>query len=126
MSSFTTPLRVEVLKEGSGGRVNAAVLTPFEFYSDLIDGDVVVPVDFVTDFASIPRPLWIIAAPLGRHAKAAVVHDFTYLTQPCSRKVSDDMFYEGMRVLGVGKTLAFCIWASVRLFGWKTWKGYAK
>jgi len=124
MSSFTTPLRVEVLNEGVGGRVNASILTPFEFYSNLIEDDVVVPVDFITDFASIPRLFWTFAPPMGGHAKAAVVHDFTYLTQPCTRKVSDDMFYEGMRVLGVSKFKAFVIWGAVRLFGWKVWKDY--
>ena len=36
---------------------------------------------FMTDFASIPRPLWSILPQWGRYGNAAVVHDFGYWTQ---------------------------------------------
>lgn len=33
---------------------------------------------FVTDFASVPRPLWWWIAPWGRHGRAAIIHDYLY------------------------------------------------
>jgi hypothetical protein len=42
---------------------------------------IIVPRGFVTDLASIPRPLWSWLPPDGPWAKAAVIHDFLYYTQ---------------------------------------------
>lgn len=122
MSSFTTPLRVEILNDlDKGGRIRACVLSPFEFYSDH-GATVIVPVGFVTNFASVPRALWGIAPPFGPWAKSAVVHDFLYLTQPCDRATADLMFLEGMDVLNVDRKLSRSIWGAVRLFGGPTWQ----
>lgn len=45
------------------------------------DKPIIVPRGFVTDLASIPRPLWSWLPPDGPWAKAAVIHDFLYYTQ---------------------------------------------
>jgi hypothetical protein len=45
------------------------------------DKPIIVPRGFVTDLASIPRPLWSWLPPDGPWAKAAVIHDFLYFTQ---------------------------------------------
>lgn len=42
---------------------------------------IIVPRGFVTDLASIPRPLWSWLPPDGPWAKAAVIHDYLYYTQ---------------------------------------------
>jgi hypothetical protein len=39
-------------------------------------GTYTVPVGYVTDFASVPRPLWILFPQSGRWDTAAVVHDW--------------------------------------------------
>jgi Protein of unknown function (DUF1353) len=50
---------------------------------------IVVPKGFVTDFASIPRPLWSLGlSPHGQYSRAAVIHDFLYWAQGCSRTQS--------------------------------------
>lgn len=71
MSSFTTPLRFELL----GGRL-FALTDPFEYHVGAYPGGTVirVPKGFVTDLASIPRALWSVFPPDGDYAKAAVVH----------------------------------------------------
>src|SRR5262245_61834039 len=47
---------------------------------------IVVPKGFVTDFASIPQALWSLGlSPHGQYSRAAVIHDFLYWTQGCSR-----------------------------------------
>jgi hypothetical protein len=39
------------------------------------------PAGFVTDLASIPRPIWSFFPPDGPWVKGAIVHDFLYYTQ---------------------------------------------
>jgi hypothetical protein len=48
-----------------------------------------VPAGFVTDFASIPRVLWEILPPQGRYSSSAVMHDYLYWTQLCSKDEAD-------------------------------------
>lgn len=50
---------------------------------------IVVPAGFVTDFASTPRALWSVIPPSGRYQLAAVVHDFLYWDQGCTREQAD-------------------------------------
>ena len=51
---------------------------------------IVVPKGFVTDFASIPQPLWSLGlTPDGQYSRAAVVHDYLYWSQGCTRAQSD-------------------------------------
>lgn len=85
-----------------------------------------VPAGFVTDLASIPRIFWVWTPPFGRHALAAVVHDFLYTTHSintptgrkhCSRALADDVFMEAMTVLEVRSSRASTLYAGVRVGG---------
>ena len=68
-----------------------------------------VPTGFVTDFASVPRPLWWWIAPWGRHGRAAIVHDYLYqrglVVEPSGerrrprRLECDRIFRQAMEVL---------------------------
>lgn len=42
----------------------------------------IVPAGFTTDLASVPKFLWWILPPFGRHSRAAVLHDWLYTTAP--------------------------------------------
>jgi len=79
-----------------------------------------VPYNFVTDFASIPWwARWLIS-PFGRHAKAAVIHDWLYALAPSrdrDRRWCDDVFRDAMLELGVHPLLAAVMWAAVRVGG---------
>jgi hypothetical protein len=95
---------------------------------------VVIPVGFVTDFASIPKILWNILPPVGTYGKAAVVHDYLYrkgeVSLEClicedghpvrmvTRKEADFRFREAMQVLGTDFLVRWIIWAGVRMGGW--------
>jgi len=76
-----------------------------------------VPLGFVTDFASIPRALWIVFPPTGRYCAATVVHDYMYATARGTRKWADAVFYEAMGVLGVPHLQRRLMWLAVRAFG---------
>lgn len=121
MSTFTSPLVVEYLDERW-----RSVYIPFSYAVGSLEAPeevIEVPVGFHTDYATIPKFLHFILAPAGKWAKAAVIHDYLY-AQPGTRtrKECDDIFFEGMCVLGVSSWKKYAAYFAVRLFGWKFWK----
>jgi len=62
---------------------------------------VTVPPGFVTDFASIPPALHSLIQKEGRYLLPAVVHDYLYWKQTCTRKQSDQIFLIAMVEHGV-------------------------
>ena len=56
----------------------------------------VIPVGFVTDFASVPRLFWSAISPIGHYNLASVIHDFFYTYKTVGRKVADKEFLEWM------------------------------
>jgi hypothetical protein len=119
MSVFTEPLLVSPLTDGR----TWVVMRPFGYDVGAEgSGDrVEVAVGFMTDFASAPRPLWIVLPKWGKYGNASVIHDWLYWTQERSRCEADRIFLEGMRVLQVGRATRGAIYAAVRVFGWLAW-----
>jgi hypothetical protein len=87
---------------------------------------VTVPVGFVTDFASIPRPFWSMLRPDGDYAYAAVIHDYLYWTQSFSREKSDMIFKLAMEDFKIGSAEVGAIYAGVRAGGQIPWNENAK
>jgi hypothetical protein len=84
-----------------------------------------VPIDFVTDFASVPRLLWQVLPPWGPYSTAALFHDYLYRSGLAPRAEADAIFLEIMKELGVSWWKRRSMWATVRLFGWvasRKWK----
>lgn len=132
MAGFLSPLRVEFI-DGKHWRV----LERFDYHVGRSDGEefVQVEVGFLTDFASIPRPLWSMWPPTGAYGKAAVIHDRLYVApvvrtlttaRAISRKDADAIFLEGMEVLGIGWFTRRTLWTAVRTGGWAPWNRYRK
>lgn len=112
---FLDPL--DIRDKGDGK--NWIVLHEFRFVTR--NGDVItVPAGAETDFASIPRFFWRIAAPSeGKHRKGAVVHDWLYRTPtvPISKARADDIFLEAMTVEGTPWAIRLIMYRAVSLFG---------
>lgn len=97
----------------------------YTYYLTELGGETItVPAGYVTDFASVPRFMWTIGIdPLGKPARAAIVHDYIYSTggriktPPYTKKQADQIFYDAMVVLGVGKIKRLFMWAGVRIGG---------
>ena len=119
MSQFTKPLIVEVLTKNK-----FKIVESFEYHIGKYPSDetVIVPIGFVTDFASVPRIFWTLVSPIDSHAKAAVLHDFLYNIGYKTRKECDEIFYESMKVLGVSKYKALIMFKAVRVFGFPFYK----
>ena len=86
---------------------------------------VVVPAGFVTDFASTPRALWSVIPPTGRYQLAAVVHDFLYWDQGCTREQADAIFRVAMAESNVKPFERDLMWQAVRRFGQSAWSDNA-
>ena len=57
---------------------------------------ITVPAGFVTDFASVPWYARSLISVLGRHSIPAIVHDYLYWEQRCTRDQADDILREAM------------------------------
>ena len=83
-----------------------------------------IPAGFITDGASIPRLLWPLFSPTGKHMRAAVLHDYLYqlckskgMTDATSRESADDLFLLAMLDSGVSPIRAKVMYWAVRVFG---------
>jgi len=89
---------VRIPKEG----VIRTTLSELNYYSDIVDAWICVPVGLKTDLGSIPKPLQIIYPKDGLAVLAYVLHDYLYKIGKYSRSISDDILEEAMITLGVG------------------------
>jgi len=120
LSRFTDILVVSPLADGR------TWVTKKEFGYDVGQegsGDSIdVPIGFMTDFASVPRPFWAFLPRWGKYGNAAVIHDYCYWDQSRSRKDSDRIFREAMRVLEVPGYKTRLLYYGVRLGSWLAWR----
>lgn len=140
MSGFLSRLRLDYID----GHV-WEVVEPFEYCLGEPNGPerVIVPVGFLTDFASIPRPLWGWLPPTGKYGKAAVIHDALYqnrqimarsdvtlgawyVARLVERGEADSILKEGMEVLGVSRFVRWIVYSGVRVGGHWAWETYRK
>jgi hypothetical protein len=94
-----------------------------QFEYQILDTDIVVtvPQGFVTDYASIPRVFWSVLAPYGRYGSPAIIHDFLYWDQSCTREEADGLFDLAMQEQGVPNATRIAIYAAVRFAGEYAW-----
>lgn len=86
---------------------------------------VIVPAQFLTDLASVPRLASVLFPPDGPWLKAAVLHDYLYATKGLqgryTRGQCDVIFKDAMKALGVSKFDRNVIYSAVVVGGWKGW-----
>lgn len=85
---------------------------------------IVVPVGYVHDLASVPRWAWRIVRPDHPTARRpSVVHDYIYtdLTKYLTKKEADNIFYEALLEEGTSRVLAWLMWAAVSVGGKGNW-----
>ena len=80
----------------------------------------VVHKKFTHDFASVPKFLWGIISPWGRHGPAAILHDSFYKRRVRinGRKEADLLFLQFMEKLEVGLLRRRTMYHAVRACGW--------
>jgi hypothetical protein len=122
--NFLGPLTVNI--DHTTGRYFARVLLPFTYQLN-VDEYIQIPVNMQTDFASIPNWARYFYNPMGRWAKAAVIHDYLYMggwirmvaTKEIYRrplkKEADNIFKLAMLRLGVSERNAKIMHSAVSI-----------
>lgn len=120
-AAFLTPLRTEKI-----GPQRWLLIDDCVFHSLHLRGDVIAPRGFQTDFASIPRPLWVLFPPVDRYDPAAVIHDAAYgnalVTAHGDRiftgkRIADGLFLEALGACEVNTIKRRLMFAMVTVFG---------
>lgn len=121
MSSFTEPLLVTPYSS-TEWRIERS----FIYYIDKENESyIIIPVGFITDFASIPRIFWSILPPFGQYAQAATIHDYLFegglihhgeLSAGCTYQEANDIFNEAMKVLKVPKWKRIIMYSAVCMY----------
>ena len=135
-TNFDAPLNVQLDEKASQilGKDYYQITQSFRYYLSEDQKDVwgYVPAGFLTDGASVPRPLWWLIAPFGVHGQAAVLHDILCETgtmfrneipYEVSRKEADQIFRDAMKATRVSWWKRNLMYGAVRLwstFGFQT------
>lgn len=82
---------------------------------------IVVPAGFVSDYASIPPGISAFIGRRGRHSRAAIVHDYLYWSQKCTRTQADRLMLIGMREMDVAAFQRWIIYTGVDWGGSFAW-----
>ncbi|HYG61757.1 MAG TPA: DUF1353 domain-containing protein [Thermoanaerobaculia bacterium] len=83
---------------------------------------ITVPKGFVTDLASIPRFFWATFPKTGQYMSAAILHDYLYWDQRCTREQADRIFDIEMKSYGVNDTARTLIFSAVSELGASAWQ----
>jgi hypothetical protein len=93
-----------------------SVLTePLYYRVDLTHEEFNVPAGFVTDYASVPQVLQWVVPKLGAHSMPAVVHDYLYWDQTCTREEADKILYATMEEYGSYLPTRLLVYLAVRV-----------
>lgn len=77
---------------------------------------------FITDLASIPRPLRGLLDVNGRSRRPAAIHDWLYAMQMISRAQADELLRQMLISEGMSPAGARTYWLGVRAGGWLSWR----
>lgn len=96
---------------------------PLRYQSNAASDVIEVPAGFVTDFATVPRVPVAYLLFDGYGDRAAVIHDFLYRNGKFTRSICDQVFHEALLSDGVSRWRAAMMYAAVRVFGIKLFRG---
>jgi hypothetical protein len=97
------------------------VRQPLTYTIGVSNDRITVPPGFVTDLASIPQVLQSIIRQNGLYLLPAVVHDYLYWKQPCTRAQSDQIFLLAMLENKVGDFHRVALYEAVKAAGSFAW-----
>jgi hypothetical protein len=105
---------------------NWIVKEPLIYEVGVSHDSVTVPRGFVTDFATIPPILQSLIQQNGPHLLPAVIHDYLYWKQSCTRDQADQIFLLAMMENKVSSTERMAMYQAVRAAGEFAWTSNAR
>ena len=134
MTRFTRPLDIRKIEGTKYWLLRSEVVYHVGKYPS--KEIITVPAGRKTDLGSKPWFSWpFVGHPLDRGAQAYVVHDelmehpangLPEGKKPRTRRRCDQIFLEGLKVLGVGWLKRTVMYSAVRVAGFWVWKKYRK
>ena len=122
MSRFKSALIVQVPLDGGDRKL----IEPLRYFSDYANVQLVALKGMTTDYGSIPKILHSVLSPTGKPTYAYVIHDMLYQDGIYTKKVSDKILDEAMKVLGTGWLIRKTVMTGLRVGGWVAWNKYRK
>ena len=117
---------------------NGTWITLADYKVTLLQGTLLIPINFQFDLASIPRPIRALINTFQLSLVAPLVHDYLYQNaghfldvatgqqRAMTRQESDLCFHSLMLQEGVPATRAQLAYLGVRVGGWVTWSRVVK
>ena len=99
---------------------------PYTYVIGSTRTSITIPAGFVTDFASIPLPLRGILQTQAQYSRAALIHDYLYWAQRCSRVQSDNLLLIAMKESNVSPLQRGAVYRGVRAGGSAAWRNNAR
>ncbi|MEP2618298.1 MAG: DUF1353 domain-containing protein [Marinomonas sp.] len=87
---------------------------PLRYEANDGEFEIIVPVGFITDLASIPSPLWWWESPHEGTLAPAILHDYLYWEQTCLKDEADAVMYLAMKEVGLSWGKRNLIYAGIR------------
>jgi hypothetical protein len=120
--------------EDAENGITATIINKPVIYTTKDGWVITVPVGFVTDFASIPRPMWTVIPPRGKYNRPAIVHDLLYHYAPidpltgerCTQARADYILREACENCDDRFTQRWAIFLGLKLGGFVAWNNYRK
>lgn len=82
----------------------------------------VVPAGYVFDLASLPWWIGWALTKLGKHQRAACLHDWFYDNRTNSKTWADKQFRQAMELDGLETWRTWMAWSGVAAGGWFAWR----
>ena len=122
MSEFKTALLVQVPLDGGDRELFEELI----YHSDLVQSDIIAPKGMTTNYGSVPKILHNVLSPTGKPTYGFVIHDHLYEIGTYSKRISDGILNEAMKVLGVGWFKRSIIMSGLKIGGFVAWNKHRK
>jgi len=88
--------------------------------------NIVIPANFATDLATVPRIFWALISPFDLGIRAPVIHDYLYQEKRLSRYKCDQIFWLDMYEESVPAWKRETAYWATRVFGWMWYHGFIR
>ena len=124
MARWLTKLNVDYLRgrRDSAGRSLWRLKVPLGFESDLLKRRLIVPPEFITNYASVPRMPVVFLVAGDRSYDEAALHDWLYTCHEVTKEQADAVFLEALLLNdAISPLLAKSMHKAVSWFGGGAW-----
>ena len=113
----------KILTKSTRGRI---MLTKAVFHRLINNKQIIVPIGFITNGASVPKLLRGIYSQQGKYLVPAIIHDYLYENNLYTREFADRQFLIDMGRTNTNKFTKWLFYYIVRIFGGLNWNKYKK